>query len=60
VIDFLPGVATYESHIGVDFAVLGDRIRMSVTLDRMHDEEFTKMQEAGFTSQLTKLDARFG
>jgi uncharacterized protein YndB with AHSA1/START domain len=60
VIDFLPGVATYESVIGVDFAAQGDRVRMVVTLDPMHSEEFTKMQEQGFTSQLTKLDTRFG
>jgi len=60
VIDFLPGVATYESHIEVDFSVDGDRVRMVVTLDAMHSDEFTKMQKEGFTSQLTKLDERFG
>lgn len=59
VIDFLPGVAAYESDISVDFSARGDRVRMVVTLDAMHDAEFTKMQEQGFTSQLTKLDQRF-
>ena len=59
VIDFLPGVATYESKIAVDFFALGDRVRMVVTLDPMHSEEFSKMQAEGFTSQLTKLDTRF-
>ena len=59
VIDFLPGVAVYESNSAVDFFSAGDRVRMVVTLDGMHDAEFTKMQEEGFTSQLTKLDARF-
>ncbi len=59
VIDFLPGVPTYESRIVVDFASIGDRVRMSVTLGRMHDDEFTGMQQAGMSSQLTKLDARF-
>jgi uncharacterized protein YndB with AHSA1/START domain len=58
-IDFLPGVATYESNIAVDFSLIGDSVRMLVTLDAMHDDEFTKMQKDGFTSQLTKLDARF-
>jgi hypothetical protein len=33
---------------------------MVVTLDPMHDEEFTRMSTMGFTSQLTKLDKRFG
>lgn len=58
-IDFLPGVATYESDIAVDFSVHGDTVRMVVTLDAMHNEEFTKMQKEGFSSQLTKLDERF-
>jgi uncharacterized protein YndB with AHSA1/START domain len=60
VIDFLPGVATYESHITVDFVSTGDTVRMVVTLDAMHNDEFTKMQEEGFSSQLAKLDKRFG
>lgn len=59
VIDFLPGVEPYESEIAVDFSVSGDRVRMVVTLDSMHNAEFTEMQREGFTSQLTKLDERF-
>ena len=59
VIDFLPGVEAYESNIAVDFYAKGDSAVMVVTLDGMHSDEFTKMQEQGFTSQLTKLDARF-
>jgi uncharacterized protein YndB with AHSA1/START domain len=60
VIDFIPHVATYESQIAVDFKVAGDHVRMVVTLDAMHTDEMTRMQEEGFTSQLTKLDSRFG
>ena len=59
VIDFLPGVAVYESKIAVDFTSAGDSVHMVVTLDAMHSDEFTKMQKEGFTSQLTKLDKRF-
>jgi uncharacterized protein YndB with AHSA1/START domain len=59
VIDFLPGVATYESNIAVDFVSIGSSVRMVVTLDAMHSDEFTEMQREGFTSQLTKLDERF-
>lgn len=59
-IDFLPGVPPYESNVAVDLSAVGDRVRMVVTLDGMHSDEFTRMQEEGFTSQLTKLDARFG
>ena len=60
VIDFLPGVAVYETHIAVDLTPVRDSVRMVVTLDAMHSDEFTKMQKEGFTSQLTKLDRRFG
>ncbi|QSQ25543.1 SRPBCC domain-containing protein [Pyxidicoccus parkwayensis] len=60
VIDFIPGVAAYESKIAVDFIPSGNSVRMVVTLDAMHSDEFTKMQQEGFTSQLTKLDQRFG
>lgn len=59
VIDFLPGVAAYDSDIGVDFIADGDRVRMITTLHGMHSEEFRKMQEEGYSSQLTKLDQRF-
>jgi uncharacterized protein YndB with AHSA1/START domain len=60
VIDFLPGVEPYESSIVVEFFPSGESVRMVITLDPMHNEEFTKMQTMGFTSQLTKLDKRFG
>jgi uncharacterized protein YndB with AHSA1/START domain len=59
VIDFLPGVTPYESDITVDFSSTGGAVRMVVTLEGMHDDQFTNMQKDGFTSQLTKLDARF-
>jgi uncharacterized protein YndB with AHSA1/START domain len=59
-IDFLPGVNPYESTIAVDFFPSGESVRMVVTLDPMHDEQFTRMSTLGFTSQLTKLDKRLG
>jgi uncharacterized protein YndB with AHSA1/START domain len=60
VIDFLPGVKPYDSTMTVEFFPVGERVRMVVTLEPMHEEEFTKMSMEGFTSQLTKLDKRFG
>ena len=60
VIDFLPGVKPYDSTIRVEFSAAGASARMVVTLSPMHDEQFTGMQAQGFTSQLGKLDARFG
>lgn len=60
VIDFLPGVAPYETTIAVDLTAQGDRVRMVVTLSPHPDENFTRMSAEGFESQLTKLDQRFG
>jgi len=61
VIDFLPGVAPYESTMTVQFVPVSDaKTRMIVTLSPMHNPEFSEMQKQGFTSQLSKLDARYG
>jgi len=60
VIDFVPAVGPYESTMVVEFFPSGESVRMVVTLDPMHDEEFTRMSTMGFASQLTKLDRRFG
>lgn len=60
VIDFLPGVAPYDSRIAVDFFTAGKgRVRMVVTLSQMHDAATTGMQREGFLSQLSKLDKRY-
>ncbi len=59
VIDFLPGVEPYDSTIAVDFRVEGDRVSMVTTLYPMMSLEMSQMQKEGYSSQLTKLDARF-
>jgi hypothetical protein len=43
----------------MDFVTTRERVRMVVTLDPMHNDEFTRMSRMGFTGQLTKLDRRF-
>jgi uncharacterized protein YndB with AHSA1/START domain len=60
IVDFFPGVKPYDSTIVVDFFPSGETVRMVVTLHPMHDEDFSKMQAEGFTSQLSKLDKRYG
>lgn len=60
VIDFVPGSQPYESVIEVDFSAAGDQARMAVTLHPHLDPHWTKMSVMGFTSQLAKLDQRFG
>jgi uncharacterized protein YndB with AHSA1/START domain len=59
VIDFLPGVKPYEHTITADFSRSDDGIHMTVTLEPMHNEEFTELTTVGFNSQLSKLDERF-
>ena len=59
VIDFLPGVKPYHSTIAAELFPPSEGVRIVITLDPMHDDEFTKMSVAGFTSQLGKLDGRF-
>lgn len=58
-IDFVPGVAPYQSTIVVEFFPSGQWVRMVVTLSPMHSEEFTKMAAEGLASQLANLDKRF-
>ena len=60
VIDFVRGIEPYEVTIEVDFSSNGDQARMAVTLHPHLDPHWTKMSVMGFTSQLTKLDTRFG
>ncbi|QAY75991.1 SRPBCC domain-containing protein [Sphingosinicella sp. BN140058] len=60
-IDFLPGVEPYDSRIAVDFFPGAEgHVRMVVTLSQMHDAATSAMQREGFTSQLSKLDRRYG
>lgn len=58
-IDFLPGVASYETTITVELIELGDTTRMVVILSPLHDAEFSQMQGEGMGSQLGKLDRRY-
>ena len=60
VIDFLPGVKPYESTIAMELVPTGKDVRMVVHLSGMHDAQTTRMQLEGFTSQISKLDKRFG
>ena len=59
VIDFVPGVKSYESTIAVDFFPAGDTVRMVTTIEPMHTEEFTQTSIRVFTSQLKMLEGRW-
>jgi uncharacterized protein YndB with AHSA1/START domain len=55
-VDFVPGVATYETPLTVDFARAPNGVRMVLTLDPMHDEVWTQRMQAGWESELGKLE----
>lgn len=55
-VDFIPGVAKYDSHSSVDMQAEGGGTRIVVTLDSMHDAHWTKMKVMGWEGQLAKLE----
>ncbi|RKG61146.1 SRPBCC domain-containing protein [Corallococcus sp. AB011P] len=58
-VDFIPGVTPYTVSTVVEFEAKGGTVRMVVTSDAMHSEEWTKRASMGMESQLNKLDKRF-
>jgi hypothetical protein len=58
-VDFA-GVKPYRSTALVELSQSGDLARMVISLDPMHDPEWTKRASMGWSSQLGKLDQRFG
>ena len=53
--DFIPGVAPYDVGSRVEFFPKGKTVRMVVTLDPMHSDEWTQRSVMGWESQLGKL-----
>jgi uncharacterized protein YndB with AHSA1/START domain len=60
IIDFVPDSPVYESKLDVSFRAAGDQATMIVTVHPHLDPFMTRMTIEGFTSQLGKLDRRFG
>jgi uncharacterized protein YndB with AHSA1/START domain len=54
--DFIPGVEPYDVGAVVEFHVDGQSVRMVLTFDPMHDEQWTRRAVMGHESQLGKLD----
>jgi uncharacterized protein YndB with AHSA1/START domain len=52
---FVPGVAPYDVGHLVEIAELADGVRMTLTIDRMHDAVWTERAVAGWKSELDKL-----
>jgi uncharacterized protein YndB with AHSA1/START domain len=56
--DFVPGVKPYDVATVLDLYVAARSVRMVLTLDAMHDEQWTRMAVMGWESQLDKLAQR--
>ena len=53
--DFIPGVAAYNVGTVVELAAVGDEVKLTLVIDAMHDEGWTKNAVAGWEMELTRL-----
>jgi uncharacterized protein YndB with AHSA1/START domain len=54
-VDFIPDVESYEVAILVELHERSQGVRMTLTIDRMHDEVWTQRAVAGWEMELGKL-----
>ena len=55
VADFIPSIIPYEITTLVEFQIVPGGTKLTVIEDVMHNEEWTKMSEAGMSSSLDRL-----
>lgn len=55
-VDFVPEVTAYNVGTLLELTDEGDRVRMRLTLDPMHNAEWTKRAVMGWESELGKLE----
>jgi uncharacterized protein YndB with AHSA1/START domain len=55
--DFVPGVTPYEVATIVDLRATPAGVKLTITVDAMHDDVWTERARAGNESQVRKLDA---
>jgi len=53
--DFIPGVEPYLVATEVDLASVDGRVRMTLTIEAMHDQHWTDMAVKGWESELDRL-----
>jgi len=54
--DFIPGVKPYPIDARVELKARGDQVDVTLQVSRMHDEDWTSRSQAGWESQLSKLE----
>ena len=55
VVDFVPGVQPYDSATVVELSARGADTHLTLTVEAMHDEQWTQMAVMGWESELGKL-----
>ena len=55
--DFIPGVEPYDVATAVELQPMGQDVRMILSFDAMHSDEWTERAVMGWNSELGKLDA---
>lgn len=55
-VDFVPGVTAYDVGTLLELEQDGDQVRLRLTLDPMHDTEWSGRMAAGWESELGKLE----
>ncbi|WP_214414202.1 SRPBCC family protein [Sphaerisporangium fuscum] len=58
--DFIPGVAPYDFLTVVELETVEDGVRVTMTADAMHDEEWTQRLAAGRANELDNLGRVIG
>jgi len=56
--DFIPNVKPYEVATKVELDTVPEGVRMILTLDAMHDDQWTRLAVMGWESELDKLAKR--
>ena len=60
IVDFVPGVEPYETATVVELAARGDDTHLVLTIEAMHDEQWTQMAVMGWESELGQARAGAG
>jgi uncharacterized protein YndB with AHSA1/START domain len=55
--DFVPGITPYDVNTVVTLKATADGVKLTITVDAMHDDIWTERARAGYESQMRKLDA---
>ena len=55
--DFIPGVEPYEVETAIELHEVPEGVRMVLTFDAMHDDQWTRLARLGRESELSRLQA---